>query len=101
MKNQQTFIYKNFLVSLRSHSKIKNSLSPCLTFSLLHCRHIAYLRIRTLPTNLVIWYVITSLCHACYISEYVYLHIFHVNSLLKRQLFRGHRISCHAPPGTD
>ena len=32
--------------------------------------------------------------HHCYISKYVYLHTFHVNSLLKRQLSRGHRISC-------
>ena len=47
------------------------------------------------------WHVISSLCHACYISDCVYLHIFRINWLLKRQLFRGHRISCHAPPGTD
>ena len=40
------------------------------------------------------WYAITSLCHACYISEYVYLHIFRVNFLHKRHLSYGHRISC-------
>ena len=42
------------------------------------------------------WYVITSLCHACYISEYIYLHIFRVSVLLKRNHSRGHRISCLA-----
>ena len=42
------------------------------------------------------WYVKTSLCHACYISEYVCLRIFRVNVLLKRHLSRGHRISCPA-----
>ena len=52
--------------------------------------------LRTLPTNLVSWYIITSFGHACYISEYIYLHIFSVNFLLKRHLSRGHRISCPA-----
>ena len=42
------------------------------------------------------WYVINSLCRACYISEYIYLHIFRVNFLLKRHLSRGHGISCLA-----
>ena len=42
------------------------------------------------------WYINTFLCHACYISEYIYLHIFRVNFLLKRHLSRGHRISCPA-----
>ena len=57
----------------------QNNLSPCLTFSLLHCSHVTCLTHQTLTTNLVSWYVITSLCHSCYISEYVYLHIFRVN----------------------
>ena len=30
MKNQQAYIYKNFLVSLRSHSKIKTTFHPVL-----------------------------------------------------------------------
>ena len=42
------------------------------------------------------WYVITSLCHACYVSEYIYLHIFRINFLLKRHLSRGQGISCLA-----
>ena len=40
------------------------------------------------------WYIITSLCHACYSSEYIYLHKFRVNFPLKRHLSCGHRISC-------
>ena len=69
MKNQQTYIYKNFLVSLRSHSKIKATFHPVL-HSLSYTAGTSHTgSIRTLPTNLVIWYVVTSLCHACYISE--------------------------------
>ena len=41
------------------------------------------------------WYVITS-HHACYISEYMYLHIFRVNFLLKSDFSRGHEITCLA-----
>ena len=52
--------------------------------------------LRTLPTNLVSWYIITSFGHACYISEYIYLHVFSVNFLLKRHLSRGHKILCPA-----
>ena len=40
--------------------------------------------------------MITSLCDACYISEYVYLHIFCVKFLLKKHLSRSHRISSPA-----
>ena len=49
-----------------------------------------------MATNLVSSYVTTFLCHPCYISEYVYLHIFRVNFVLKKHHSRGHRISCTA-----
>ena len=66
----------------------QNNLLPCFAFSLLHYSHVTY------PTHQDIN---SSLCHACYIFEYFYLHIFRVNCLLKRHLSHGHRISCPAP----
>ena len=42
------------------------------------------------------WYVIISFCHACYISEYIYLHVLRINFLLKSQPSRGQGISCLA-----
>ena len=42
------------------------------------------------------WYVSNSFCHACYISECIYLHIFRVSFLLKRHLSHGHEFSCLA-----
>ena len=71
----------------------QNNLSPCLTFSLLHCSHITYLAHQDAATNLVSWYIINSLCHACFNSEYFYLHIFRVNFLLKKHLSYGQRTS--------
>ena len=35
-----------------------------------------------------------SLCHSCYIFEYVHPHTFHVNFLLQRHITRGYRTSC-------
>ena len=33
-------------------------------------------------------------CHPCYVLEYIYPHIFHVNFFIKRHATHGHRISC-------
>ena len=74
----------------------QNNLSPSLTFSLLQCSHITYLTHQDTAYQSSELDIITSLCHVSYISEYIYLHIFRVNILLKRHLSRGHRISCPA-----
>ena len=74
----------------------QSNLSPCLTFSLLHCNHVTYLTHQdtAYQSSELMCYHFSLSC--LLISEYVYLHIFRVNFLFKRQLFRGHKISCHA-----
>ena len=77
----------------------QNKFSPCLTFSLLHCSRVTYLTHQDTAyqsEELVCHHPSLSHCHACYISGYIYLHIFHVSFLLKRHLSRGHEISCLA-----
>ena len=69
------------------------------------CSHLLWVRIHKSPWhsgNYRVWIQskygmiqnIQSPRHLCYIFEYVYLHTFYVNFLLKRHLSRGHRISC-------
>ena len=76
---------KIYWLVLEATLKSKQPFTLSYILSLSHCSHVTYLTHQDTP------YESSELvCH------HLSLYIFRVNFLLKRQLFRVHKISCHA-----